>query len=94
MTSRLYVQGVASTATTQAGVNRVRSVRVAAGMTQARLAEAVGVSRQTVNALEAGNYAPSVYLALRVAGVLSVTVEYLFADADPGGPTAQQKEEQ
>jgi putative transcriptional regulator len=48
-------------------------------MTQAQLAEAVGVSRQTVNALEAGNYAPSVYLALRVAAVLSTTVEDLFA---------------
>ena len=48
-------------------------------MTQAELAEAVGVSRQTVNALEAGNYAPSVYLALRVAAVLATTVEDLFA---------------
>jgi putative transcriptional regulator len=51
-------------------------------MTQAQLAEAVGVSRQTVNALEAGNYAPSVYLALRVAAVLATTVEDLFA-VDP-----------
>lgn len=49
-------------------------------MTQAQLAEAVGVSRQTVNALEAGNYAPSVYLALRVAEVWATTVEDLFAE--------------
>ncbi len=71
------------------GANRVRQVRVGAqlstssqggaGITQAQLAAAVGVSRQTVNALEAGNYAPSVYLALRVAAVLSATVEELFA---------------
>jgi putative transcriptional regulator len=54
-------------------------VRTGSGMTQAQLAEAVGVSRQTVNALEAGNYAPSVYLALRVAAVLTTTVEELFA---------------
>ncbi len=54
-------------------------MRTATGMTQAQLADAVGVSRQTVNALEAGNYAPSVYLALRIAEVLSVTVEGLFA---------------
>ena len=59
--------------------NRVRPVRAAAGITQAQLAAAVGVSRQTVNALEAGNYAPSVYLALRVAAVLASTVEDLFA---------------
>jgi putative transcriptional regulator len=52
-------------------------------MTQAQLAEAVGVSRQTVNALEAGNYAPSVYLALRVAAVLATTVEDLFAVSTP-----------
>jgi len=56
----------------------VRQVRVGSGLTQAQLAEAVGVSRQTVNALEAGNYAPSVYLALRVAAVLATTVEELF----------------
>ena len=68
--------------TTVHGANRVKVARVAAGLTQAGLAAAVGVSRQTVNALEAGNYAPSVYLALRIAGVLSTTVEELFAVPD------------
>lgn len=80
MSRRLYFLGVGRTAaTTEAGSNRVRRVRTGAGITQAQLAEAVGVSRQTVNALEAGNYAPSVYLALRVAAVLGSTVEDLFA---------------
>jgi putative transcriptional regulator len=65
--------------TTEAGPNRVRQVRIGSGLTQAQLASQVGVSRQTVNALEAGNYAPSVYLALRIAGVLATTVEDLFA---------------
>ena len=64
------------------GPNRVKAARVAAGLTQAKLAADVGVSRQTVIALEAGNYAPSVYLALRIAGVLGTTVEALFAVAD------------
>lgn len=72
----------------------MRRVRSACGMTQAQLAEAVGVSRQTVNALEAGNYAPSVYLALRVAAVLATTVEDLFAEVPAGTsntPTITEK---
>ena len=59
--------------------NRVRAARGTAELTQAELAKAVGVSRQTVVALEAGDYAPSVYLALRIAAVLATTVEDLFA---------------
>ena len=90
MTRRVYFWAVGSTATPQARANRVRRVRSGVGMTQAQLAEAVGVSRQTVNALEAGNYAPSVYLALRVAAVLATTVEDLFA-ADPNPPKTTEK---
>ena len=59
-------------------VNGVRAARTAAGLTQAALATAVGVSRQTVVAVEAGDYAPSVYLALAVAARLGSTVEALF----------------
>jgi putative transcriptional regulator len=67
------------------GPNRIRVARASAGLTQAQLAEAVGVSRQTVVAMEAGNYAPSVYLALRVAATLGTTVEDLFVVAEPAG---------
>jgi putative transcriptional regulator len=63
---------------TPGGSNRVRAHRLARELTQAQLAAAVGVSRQTVNALEAGDYAPSVYLALRLASTLHATVEELF----------------
>ena len=74
--------------------NQVRAARTAAGLTQAQLAEAAGVSRQTVVAVEAGDYAPSVYLALALARHLGSTVEALF-DAErvplcstpPGGPS-------
>ena len=86
MSRRLYLRGVVGTAI-QHGPNRVKAARVAAGLTQASLATGVGVSRQTVIALEAGNYAPSVYLALRIAAVLNTTVEALFAvpvDGDDG----------
>ena len=63
--------------------NGVRAARTALRLTQAELAEAVGVTRQTVVAVEAGNYAPSVYLALAVARRLDGTVEALFAP-EPG----------
>lgn len=83
MTRRLYVYTVIGTAVQ--GPNRVKVARVAAGLTQAKLAAECGVSRQTVVALEAGNYAPSVYLALRIATVLGTTVEALFAVHDDEG---------
>jgi putative transcriptional regulator len=69
--------------------NRVRMHRAGAGLTQAQLATAVGVSRQTVNAMEAGDYAPSVYLALRVADALSTTVEELFAVRSADAPAGR-----
>lgn len=48
-------------------------------MTQQELAERVGVTRQTILAIEKGNYNPSVELALRLARVFGTTVEELFA---------------
>lgn len=65
----------------QGRLNAVRAARQAAGLTQAELAAEVGVSRQTVVAVEAGDYAPSVYLALAVAARLGSTVEALFDPA-------------
>jgi putative transcriptional regulator len=62
----------------QGRTNRVRAERLATGLTQAELATAVGVTRQTVVAVEAGDYAPSVYLALAIAARLGSTVEALF----------------
>lgn len=71
----------------QGRTNGVRVARLGASSTQAELAEAVGVSRQTVVAVEAGDYAPSVYLALALARHLGTTVEALFDPPDaPGGP--------
>jgi putative transcriptional regulator len=61
--------------------NGVRAARTASGITQAELAGAVGVTRQTVVAVEAGDYAPSVYLALAIARRLGGTVEALFGEA-------------
>lgn len=66
-----------------AAQNRVRVRRKALRVTQAELAKQVHVSRQTIVSLEQGDYAPSVYLALRIAATLSATVEDLFGSPDP-----------
>ncbi|MCB9812281.1 helix-turn-helix transcriptional regulator [Candidatus Nomurabacteria bacterium] len=58
--------------------NNIHSFRTTAGLTQASLAEAVGVTRQTIISIEKGNYEPSVRLALRLSNTLGVTVEELF----------------
>lgn len=67
--------------------NQVRAARKAAGLTQAELGAAAGVTRQTVVAIEAGDYNPSVYLALALASRLGTTVEDLFAAAENTGST-------
>lgn len=58
--------------------NRVHALRSKSGMTQEELAQAVGVSRQTIFAIEKGNYTPSVLLALRIAKVFGKRVEEIF----------------
>lgn len=58
--------------------NSVRQRRQASGLTQEALAARCLVSRQTIIALEKGNYEPSLGLALRLATALGATVEDLF----------------
>jgi putative transcriptional regulator len=70
--------------------NAVRAHRLLAEMTQADLAERVGVSRQTIVAVESGGYAPSVYLALALAEHLGATVEALFATSPAARPTVSR----
>jgi putative transcriptional regulator len=59
--------------------NTVAKERQARGQTQEELAQKVGVTRQTIIALEKGNYAPSVVLALRIAQHFHLSVESLFS---------------
>ena len=73
--SCLYFVDMQATETVNNGVRRARRM---SDLTQAELAKAVDVSRQTVISIEGGDYAPSVYLALRIAAVLDTTVEDLF----------------
>ncbi len=59
--------------------NEVNTLRLQKGITQEELAEAIGVTRQTVIAMEKGNYTPSVHLALKIAHHFKVPVEKIFA---------------
>ena len=58
--------------------NKLKVARVAAGLTQEDVARRIGVSRQTVNAMESARYVPSTVLALKVAQLFAQPVEALF----------------
>ncbi len=58
--------------------NEIRRLRTERGLSQAALGEALGVSRQTVNSLEAGRYDPSLPLAILLGRFFGTPVEDLF----------------
>lgn len=58
--------------------NRMRELREAQGWSQGELADLLGVSRQTVNALETGKYDPSLPLAFRIARRFGQPIEAIF----------------
>lgn len=58
--------------------NSVFNFRTKANVTQEMLAKAVGVTRQTIIAIEKGNYTPSVLLAIKIARFFNTSVEELF----------------
>jgi putative transcriptional regulator len=59
-------------------MNSVKIQRAIANITQAQLAEKIGVSRQTINAIEAGKYAPSTVLALKISKLFDKSVNDIF----------------
>ena len=58
--------------------NKIRVARAEERMTQQQLADAVGVSRQTINAIESGKFVPSTVLALKIAQNFGKSVEDIF----------------
>jgi putative transcriptional regulator len=81
-------------------MNRVRALRTELGWSQGELGAALSVSRQTVNAIEAGRYDPSLPLAFRIAAVFGLRIEEIFAGSaggdvqsppDPPSPRAATK---
>ncbi|MEQ4300028.1 helix-turn-helix transcriptional regulator [Plantactinospora sp. B6F1] len=66
--------------------NSIRALRFAAGeMTQAQLAERIGVTRQTIIAIEQGRYSPSLEMAFQIARVFAVPLDDVFQYPDPEG---------
>jgi putative transcriptional regulator len=62
--------------------NRIRVLRAERDWTQAQLADAARVSRQTINAIETGRFDPSLPLAFVIARIFGLTIEAVF-DPDP-----------
>ena len=63
--------------------NTLRELRAERGWTQADLAGELGVSRQTVNAIETGKYDPSLPLAFRIAALFGKPIEAIFLPDAP-----------
>ena len=63
--------------------NQVRALRTRQGLAQGELAEAMGVSRQTINSIENDRYTPSLPLAIALARYFGVPVEEMFDDQGP-----------
>ena len=59
-------------------LNRVKELRIARGWTQEQLADAVGVSRQSINSIERDRYVPSLPLALTFARVFGCSTDQIF----------------
>ena len=72
---------------TDALTNSIRAAREARGWTQTQLAEAMGVSRKTVNTVENGVFNPSTIVALKFSKVLGKPVEALFALVEDDPPS-------
>ncbi|MGH7028736.1 helix-turn-helix transcriptional regulator [Brevundimonas sp.] len=62
--------------------NRLKVLRAERDWSQAHLATELGVSRQTVNALETGRYDPSLPLAFKIARLFQLPIESIFSDGE------------
>jgi putative transcriptional regulator len=70
-------------------INQIRRLRFETGeMTQAELAERIGVTRQTIIAIEQGRYSPSLEMAFQIANALNVSLDDVFQYKEPEGATS------
>lgn len=74
----MYLHSPMSLRTKTTVYNCLRSIRSESDLTQAALAEKVGVSRQTIIAMEKGSYTPSLDLALVIAAIFKRPIEEIF----------------
>ncbi len=63
--------------------NRLKVLRAERDWTQAQLAQALEVSRQTVNAIETGRFDPSLPLAFKIADLFEMRIEQVFSPSEP-----------
>ncbi len=63
---------------------RLKAARAAKDMSQKDLADAVGVARQTMNAIEKGDYNPSIKLCIAICKELGKTLDHIFWEEDDG----------
>ena len=73
--------------------NRLKVLRAERNWTQAELADALDVSRQTINAIETGKFDPSLPLAFRAARLFGLAIEELFLDEDRNNLTTGNKKD-
>ena len=78
MESLLYSELESHLDMAQGITNRVKELRSAQGWTQEQLAQAVGVSRQSINSIERNRYVPSLELALMFARVFGISTDQIF----------------
>ena len=71
-------------------INRLRVLRAERALSQAELAARLGVSRQTVNAIETGKYDPSLPLAFEMAHVFEVRIEDIFQPGANGSAAGRR----
>lgn len=70
--------------------NSIRELRADRSMTQQELADLIGVTRQTINAIEGDKYSPSLEAAFRIAHVFNVPIDHVF-QYDPPRPRTRTK---
>jgi putative transcriptional regulator len=78
LTASAYLEMESQLSMSPAILNRVKELRTASGLTQEQLAEAAGVSRQSINAIERNRYVPSLELALTFARVFACPTDHIF----------------
>ena len=61
--------------------NKLKVLRAERDMTQADLAESLGVSRQTINAIEKGKFDPSLPLAFKISALFELSIEEIFQNS-------------
>ncbi|MBU6371797.1 MAG: helix-turn-helix transcriptional regulator [Alphaproteobacteria bacterium] len=70
-------------------MNRLRVLRAERAWSQADLADHLGVSRQTINAIEVGKYDPSLPLAFKIARLFGLRIEEIFSDDSADAKAAE-----